>query len=1503
MHHATLIGYFLGSRLHFPVVQNYVKSAWSKFGYVDSMMNNNGVYFFKFNDAGGCAQVIESGPLMIRGVPLFVSLWDPMKGINKPVHDTCPLWIKLHNISLIAFNREGIGRIASALGVPKQMDACTSSMCDKAWGRPGFAKVLVDVWAVGELKRELEVVIPSLTGGDDMKVKIGVEYIWEPSQCTHCLVFGHKASGCAKAIQADNKKQKAQVVDEDGFVRVERRKWRPKQISSGSDVEASMSGVDKEGRSVEECSDGHIDNLVKEKPGEECSDDHVENIIIEKPVEVLGEASDMVQPNVVEVAEDVVIEPVKKITPSPNEPPAVVPSRTNSGSSDIPGGHLRSQISAGDQSGRNVITKPVRGILKNPGKSVTIVTDDGRSKDVGAKLVNKQKEGEVRKVLIENGVSFCALVETHLRADMLGNICNQVFGSWKWISNTNVSPNGTRIILAWDDCVGDVMMLECHAQFIHCFVRLRGGTGSFFLTIVYGSNSCVERRELWSGLRKAKVLMGTQPWTIMGDFNSMLFPHDGFGGTSRRNASMEEFFSCVEDIEVLDVNYSGIQYTWVQKPNGGDGIVRKLDRIMANLEFLDVFTHSSVVFKPQGLSDHAVGVLEINVVKTPKKRGFKFDNFVVDHHDFLPVVLNEWRRPVFGSFMHKLLTHLKHLKQPLRKLHGRYGDMSKRVDDLHSTLNVIQLAVDLNPLDRMIKEELSQVRMDYQQARLDEESYYRQRAKIRWLSEGDSNTKFFHNAVKEKRNRNYIRSILDAHGTLVRDDDVPNVFLDHFRSFLGMRDPLVQPVVEQDMFYNPLSLGEPLDIIRPITDGEIKEALFGIGNDKAPGSDGFSSKFFKSAWSVIGNDLMVAVHNFFYTGRILKEINHTLLCFIPKIPNATRVADFRPISCCSVLYKVISKVIAERMKPYLAQLVGPTQSAFIPGRRIADNIMMAHELVVGYQRQQGQPRCAFKIDLRKAYDTVDWRYLACILSGLGFHTVFCKWIDELLNTSSFSIVLNGETHGFFKGARGLRQGDPISPYLFTIVMEDFSRLLKKCIDEAVGFGYHEGCADLHITHLCFADDLFVFTRGDLASVEILKKVLDLFRVASGLEPNLSKSEVFFCNVRPEDRNVILNYLPLQTGMFPIRYLGIPLSPVCLRVADFAPLVNKVKARIHDWKAKFLSFCGSETTDYLRLFRSFLWGQGDDARGRCKISWDVVCQPIQSGGLGIRRLSTWNRALVSKHIWDILSNRNSLWVSWIRTSRLQGASFWTIRSRGYWPWIFRKILDLRESMRMLFRFIVGNGDSINAWVDTWFSGGPLSMLISYRRFHNTGFGLETTARDLITQCNGVWSPTWVELNPAQFADPPPTVVHGAADTIKLVQGSNLIDFMVKDAWKAIVGPSQPLAWTKYMCGPDSHDHLFFMCPFSVDVWRRVKSEVGLHGFPERWSNIMILLEENRGPKKKLQKLALAGTVYFIWMERNRRLFKNLGVVPIQLFKQIREVIWTRIAWRKVVLKAR
>ncbi|KAJ9541855.1 hypothetical protein OSB04_028361 [Centaurea solstitialis] len=140
-------------------------------------------------------------------------------------------------------------------------------------------------------------------------------------------------------------------------------------------------------------------------------------------------------------------------------------------------------------------------------------------------------------------------------------------------------------------------------------------------------------------------------------------------------------------------------------------------------------------------------------------------------------------------------------------------------------------------------------------------------------------------------------------------------------------------------------------------------------------------------------------------------------------------------------------------------------------------------------------------------------------------------------------------------------------------MEGFSMLLNNCIEEAGNFWYHQGCEELKITYLCFTNDLFVFTGGDLASVEVLKIALERFHAVSGLEPNISKSQVSLVVFYLKTRAVILNSLQFQPGTFPIKYLGVHLSSICLRVVDFAPLVNQLKLRIRYWKSKFLSFGG------------------------------------------------------------------------------------------------------------------------------------------------------------------------------------------------------------------------------------------------------------------------------------------------------------------------------------------
>ncbi|GJV66022.1 putative reverse transcriptase domain, reverse transcriptase zinc-binding domain protein [Tanacetum coccineum] len=360
-------------------------------------------------------------------------------------------------------------------------------------------------------------------------------------------------------------------------------------------------------------------------------------------------------------------------------------------------------------------------------------------------------------------------------------------------------------------------------------------------------------------------------------------------------------------------------------------------------------------------------------------------------------------------------------------------------------------------------------------------------------------------------------------------------------------------------------------------DKEIKDALFSIGDDKSPGPDGFSAAFFKEAWIVIGQDIYNAVREFFRNGTMLKEINHTIIALLPKVKTPTRVTDFRPISCCNVLFKCISKLIANRIKHCLKSIISANQSAFVPGRSITDNILLTQELMHNYHLNRGTPRCAFKVDIQKAYDTVDWVFLRSILVGFGFHEKMVTWIMECVTTTSYSICVNGSLHGHFKGSRGLRQGDPLSPYLFTMVMEILTLMIQRRVLASDCFTYHRYCSNLELVNLCFADDLFLFTYGDVASASVIMEALDEFKDASGLIPSIPKSTAYFCNVLNHTKLSILQVLPFEEGKLPVKYLGVPLVSSRLKIRDCLELVDKVSLRIQDWKNK--SVYGGKVTTY------------------------------------------------------------------------------------------------------------------------------------------------------------------------------------------------------------------------------------------------------------------------------------------------------------------------------------
>ncbi|KAL0285169.1 UNVERIFIED_CONTAM: hypothetical protein Scaly_2826300, partial [Sesamum calycinum] len=216
-----------------------------------------------------------------------------------------------------------------------------------------------------------------------------------------------------------------------------------------------------------------------------------------------------------------------------------------------------------------------------------------------------------------------------------------------------------------------------------------------------------------------------------------------------------------------------------------------------------------------------------------------------------------------------------------------------------------------------------------------------------------------------------------------------------------------------------------------------------------------------------------------------------------------------PIACCNVLYKSITKIIVKRLQQVLPLMIDYSQNAFVPGRSITDNILLAQELMVGYNHKRLPSRCMIKVDIQKAYDSVEWDFLLEVLKLFNFPHQFIVLINQCVSTASFSVSLNGSIHGFFKGGRGLRQGDPMSPYLFVLVMEIWNLLLRFRIKEAADFQYHWKCKDIGLINLYFADDVLLFCKAHLPSIMVITDTLNEFAALSGLKVNPAKSQIIF----------------------------------------------------------------------------------------------------------------------------------------------------------------------------------------------------------------------------------------------------------------------------------------------------------------------------------------------------------------------------------------------------------
>ncbi|GJT00924.1 sodium/hydrogen exchanger 6 [Tanacetum coccineum] len=604
--------------------------------------------------------------------------------------------------------------------------------------------------------------------------------------------------------------------------------------------------------------------------------------------------------------------------------------------------------------------------------------------------------------------------------------------------------------------------------------------------------------------------------------------------------------------------------------------------------------------------------------------------------------------------------------------------------------------------------------------------------------------------------------VSDAFNTLYDGNQVPGAFVNHYNQFLRAEGINI-PLDDHELFTRVLDDAKADFMVRDISNDEVKSVIFSMGDDRAPGPDGFTADFFKKAWDMVGGDITCAVRDFFSNGKLLKELNHTIISFIPKI-------------------------IANRVKEGLGDIVSINQSAFVPGRRIYDNILLTQKLIRNYHR-----RCSPR--------------------------PMILWIGAFLR--------------LFLGVRELRVRDS----------DDFQ--------------YHHLCEQQRIINLCFADDLFLFSRGNPSSVAVIMAALEEFKQVSGLVPSIPKSTTFFCNVPNAIKESILNSMPFAEGVLPVRNKF-------LSLASRLQLIRSVLSSMHIYLPSVFILPNRIVHDLEQLMHGFLWCQGEIKKGKAKVVWDSVCVPKHEGGLGIRRIDDFNVSLMATYIWSDVS----------------------------WGW--HKLLQIRSIIQPFIWHKINNGKSTSVWFGRWADLCPLKDMFSNKDIARSGFSLDDPVPLLLDDIDDVilWRDRDVRF---------PHCIPRHATHMWLVFQQKLKTQDRLRQWD--VSPSIDLNLLRCsLCHlvPDSHDHLFFECAYSSHVWSKVRVLCGMDSILPWLIDVTTFINHISKGKTAvsiLSRLVLATTSYYIWMEMNGRLFKKKTSSP----NHIVDVIISMVRLKLVTFK--
>ncbi|GJW84461.1 RNA-directed DNA polymerase, eukaryota [Tanacetum coccineum] len=589
---------------------------------------------------------------------------------------------------------------------------------------------------------------------------------------------------------------------------------------------------------------------------------------------------------------------------------------------------------------------------------------------------------------------------------------------------------------------------------------------------------------------------------ILGDFNEVRSEQERFG-TIVNDSGAKAFNHFISTAGLIDLPLEGYTYTWAIKSASK---MSKLDRFLVSEGLLSVYPSLSALSLDRHLSDHRPIIMrEAMVNYGPSLFRVYHSWFTKDGFDKL--VDDSWKNSNFVESSKITL-----LRKKFQALKASIKAWCKE-EMQRSNEYIFSIQSWISDLDKMFDNEISNKDLVIERTSLLKDLHninmrhsldMAPKVKIRWSIEGDENSKFFHGIINMKRSQLAIRDVLVEGDWIDEPYKVKNEFLNHFSNCFSRPSC---PNINLDInMFKQLSFEQNADLECDVSYDEIKRAVWDCGTNKSPGPDGFTFDFIRS--------------------------NSSFITLIPKKQDAKLVKDFCPISLIGSFYKIIAKILANRLSMVISDLISDVQSAFVSNRQILDGPFILNELL-SWCKYHKTKAMIFKVDFEKAFDSVRWDYLDGILSNFGFGAKWRGWIQGCLTSAMGSILVNGSPTSEFKFHKGLKQGDPLSPFLFILVMESLHLSFNNILNAGLFKGIHID-ESLTLSHLFYADD----------AVFIVKATA--------------------------------NIIGCSTFSSPFNYLGVKVGMSSSRRKSWDEVLDKISSRLSKWKIKTLSIGGRLT---------------------------------------------------------------------------------------------------------------------------------------------------------------------------------------------------------------------------------------------------------------------------------------------------------------------------------------